>query len=386
MKTKVGYSNNINAFEAGRETALKALLNEQEVGLVFTSCVYNQKDVISGIESVCPNAKYIGCTSSAAICTQDGYLNNETGYAGMMTFGRNVEVGVSGSKKTKETPREIGRRIAQEAISQIKGDDIEPDYFFMTADPGSEEEYMKGIQDVIGKVPVFGGSAADNTVEGNWSIICNGKTYNQGCAVAVFYTDSIMKNIYTGAYNETSKVGVITKVRNERTLVEIDNKPATEVYSKWTDKSLEELKEGNILVESICSPLGVKDPIGNITAVRHPMFANDDLSINVGANLVENTAVILLSNTPKGILKANAKTVNKLNEQLIPTSYFLVHCGGRRLGLSLNKLEEKIYPEIKKATGDKEFLMVFTFGEYGHNEHSANTVGGLSLSYTGFGE
>ena len=39
---------------------------------------------------------------------------------------------------------------------------------------------------------------------------------------------------------------------------------------------------------------------------------------------------------------------------------------------------------MKEVTGDREFLMVFTFGEYGTAEHSANTVGGLSLSFTGF--
>ena len=67
-------------------------------------------------------------------------------------------------------------------------------------------------------------------------------------------------------------------------------------------------------------------------------------------------------------------------------SYFLVHCGGRRLGLALASIEDKIYPEVKKAIPDKEFLMVFTFGEYGEGDHSSNTVGGLSLSYTAFGE
>ena len=41
-----------------------------------------------------------------------------------------------------------------------------PDYFFMSASPAEEEEYIKGIQDIIGRVPCFGGSAADNTVEG----------------------------------------------------------------------------------------------------------------------------------------------------------------------------------------------------------------------------
>ena len=31
-----------------------------------------------------------------------------------------------------------------------------------------------------------------------------------------------------------------------------------------------------------------------------------------------------------------------------PNSYFLVHCGGRRLGLALSQIEDKIYPEVKK--------------------------------------
>ena len=117
------------------------------------------------------------------------------------------------------------------------------------------------------------------------------------------------------------------------------------------------------------------------------MFGNDDLSMNIGANLALNTAVIQLSNTPEGILKANEETINNLNKLMVSdvNSYFLVHCGGRRLGLALSQIEDRIYPEVKRVIPDKEFLMVFTFGEYGTGDHSSNTVGGLSLSYTAFG-
>ena len=87
-------------------------------------------------------------------------------------------------------------------------------------------------------------------------------------------------------------------------------------------------------------------------------------------------------------LKANEETINKVNSlmQTEANSYFLVHCGGRRLGLALAEIEDQIYPEVKKVIPNKEFLMVFTFGEYGTGDHSSNTVGGLSLSYTGFSE
>ena len=388
LKTKVGYSENSDAFASGAETAKMAnVIENPQVGLLFTSCVQDQNKIMEGAKSVLGDVPVIGCTSSAAICTQDGYLNKETGYSGMMLFGGDLEVVTAGSAQTSETPREVGRRVARDAISKVKGADVEPDFFFMSASPANEEEYLEGIQDVIGNVPVFGGSAADNTVEGKWSILNNGEAFADGLTIAIFYTKGEMKNLYTGAYHETNNVGVITKVRDERTLVEIDHEPALKKYAEWTGKSVESLMGNNLLTESICAPLGVKDPIGKVTAVRHPMFGNDDLSMNIGANLAENTAVIELSNTPEGILKANEETINNLNKLMVTeaNSYFLVHCGGRRLGLALSSIEDKIYPEVKTVIPDKEFLMVFTFGEYGTGDHSSNTVGGLSLSYTAFG-
>ena len=388
LKTKVGYSENVDAFASGAETAKMAnVIENPQVGLLFTSCVQDQNKIMEGAKSVLGDVPVIGCTSSAALFTQDGYLNKETGYSGMMLFGGDLEVVTAGSAQTSETPREVGRRVARDAISKVKGADVEPDFFFMSASPANEEEYLEGIQDVIGNVPVFGGSAADNTVEGKWSILNDGEAFADGVTIAIFYTKGEMKNLYTGAYHETNNVGVITKVRDERTLVEIDHEPALKKYAEWTGKSVESLMGNNLLTETICAPLGVKDPIGKVTAVRHPMFGNDDLSMNIGANLAENTAVIQLSNTPEGILKANEETINNLNKLMVSeaNSYFLVHCGGRRLGLALSQIEDKIYPEVKKVIPNKEFLMVFTFGEYGMGDHSSNTVGGLSLSYTAFG-
>ena len=115
------------------------------------------------------------------------------------------------------------------------------------------------------------------------------------------------------------------------------------------------------------------------------MAANEDNSMNIGARLVEKTACIRLHLEPEEMVEANPKTIKEVDELIGGAdSYFLVHCGGRRLGLQLVGKEEEIYPAVKAVTGDKEFLMVFTFGEYGTCEHSANTVGGLSLSFTGF--
>ena len=92
----------------------------------------------------------------------------------------------------------------------------------MVATPNNEEEYLQGIQDVIGRVPLFGGSAADDNLEGDWKIICNNKVITDGVAVAFFYTDTEIVTSFTGDYEETDNIGIITKVENDRSLLEIN--------------------------------------------------------------------------------------------------------------------------------------------------------------------
>lgn len=385
MKINVGYSTNANSFLSGEETA--KMVNSAKLGLFFTSCVMNQEELVKGVKSVLPNTNIVGCTSSSAIVVSNaGYLDSKTGYSGMLSFdGDDLVVGVAGSEKTNKSARDLGKQIAREAIKNAGVNKI-PSYFYMVASPKEEEDYLKGIEDVIGRVPMFGGSAADDTVEGNWSIICNDKVFSDGCAVAFFFANNECKTNYTGLYDVTSDMGIITKVKDKRTLMEIDGVPALEKYSEWTGKDINSLKGGNLLTETILSPLGVKDTLGDCLAVRHPMAGNDDLSMNIGNNLEEGTAIIRLSGTVDSLIESNHKAVDELNQMMKKEAegYFLVHCGGRRLGIALASREKEIYEDVRKAVGDKPFLMVFTFGEYGYRNHSANTCGGLSLSFTGF--
>ena len=385
LKSNVAWSTHKDSYTQGKETAEKAVVDlmQTKVAFLYTSVDCDVCKVLEGAKSQLGTAPIIGCTSSAGIIVPDGFISSENGFTGILALGDpDMEVGVAGSERGKD-PRETGRKVAMEAMAKVGRTDA-PAYFYMVASPAEEEFYIKGIEDVIGRVPVFGGSAADNTVEGKWSIYTNDKIFSDGVAVAFFYTDKEMKNVYTGEYHETTNSGVITKIKGNRTLVEIDGVPAIEKYASWTGKKMKDLEGNNLLVSTITEPLGVKDRLGDLVAIRHPMFGNKDGSMNIGANLAVNTAVIQMEATVDELISSTEKTMKELNKEMNNEigAYLLVHCGGRRLGIG-DRIDE-VTKLIKKQSKGVPFITIFTFGEYGVKDHGANTTGGLMLSFTAF--
>ncbi|MCI7702683.1 MAG: FIST C-terminal domain-containing protein [Tenericutes bacterium] len=393
LKSGVGYSINEDNLVMGMETAKSALkeISNAKIGFLYTSEKNNIKEIIQGIRKV-TNMPIIGSTSNEAIIVEDGIITSENGFAGMMAMeDKNLTIGVAAHEAGKDS-RAIGRRVAIEAVENAKTTRA-PAYFYMVASPKEEEEYLMGIQDVIGRVPMFGGSAADDKVEGNWKIICNDKIFTDGVAVAFFYTDNEIITSFNGNYRETNNIGIITEVKNNRTLVSIDGISALRKYASWINKSPSSLIGTKLLEASASKPLGVKDPLGNLTIIRHPMIGNDmgtktttDDTITLGNKVVPKTAIIQLEATTDELIDASVNTLRDLKRQLYttPAAYILIHSGNRKKVIG-DRLEE-VHKLLVKETKGVPFIMPFTFGEYGYDSHSANICGGLMLSFTVFGK
>ena len=393
LKAKVGYSINPDSFIQGLETAKKSTkdLNNIKLSFLYTSCKSDSKKIIKGIQEV-TDTQIIGCTSSSGIIVPDGYVTSENGFAGMLSISdQNLVVGL-GCHEAGKDPRIIGRKVAIEAVQNAKSTRA-PAYFYMVASPKEEELYLMGIQDVIGRVPMFGGSAADDEIDDNWSIICNNKVISDGVAVAFFYTDNEIVTKFTGEYQETNNMGLITEVQDNRTLVSIDGVSALKKYAHWINDNPLNLKGKDLLFTSVRKPLGIKDPLGNSTVIRHPMYGNDmgtrttsDDTITLGNNVVPKTAIIQLESTEEELVNGPLKVFKNLKSSLYtePAAYILIHDAARTMILedNINEIADKI---IKEANG-VPFIMPFTFGEYGYEEHSSNICGGLMLSFTAIGK
>ena len=387
MKALTGFSKNKNAYQAGLEAAKMAGKNK-DAKLVFAymSCDYKIKDVIKGIKEVysCP---VIGNTSFTGVIMPEGYIGGNEPFVGIMVLSDpSMVVGVGfADRKAYQSARDAGEAATKVArvMTKMPYND-EPDLMYMAASPTEEEFFLKGANRVVGRVPLFGGSAADNTISGNWSLYLDNKVTGEGVAVALIYMKNGFVNEFTGAYRETKDMGIITKVEGTRQLVSIDGVPAVKKYAQWRGRKPSEFMGAKLLSETITSPLGVKDRLGDLIAIRHPMNGNDDYSMNIGANLAEGTTVIRMEATVDELISSVGKTLKKLNARCKKpvVAYHLVHCGGRRAGID-NRINE-VYKEIKKNVNGVPFIMEFTFGEYGYVEDGNNTTGGLMLSFTAF--
>lgn len=393
LKSKVGYSINEDYYTMGLETAKESTKDFSNVKLnfLYTSEKCDIKKVIKGVREV-TSSPIIGCTSNQGIIVPDGYITSENGFAGMLSLNdQNLTVGVAIHEAGKDA-RAIGRKVAIAAVEDA-GTTRAPAYFYMVASPKEEEEYLMGIQDVIGRVPVFGGSAADDNVEGNWKIICNDKVIDDGVAVAFIYTDNEILTSFTGAYRETGNMGLVTGVKDNRTLVTIDGISALKKYAHWINSSPSSLIGKDLLMTSVTKPLGVKDPLGSLTVIRHPMFGDNmgtkstaDDTIRLGNKIVEGTAIIQLEATTDELVNSTGDTLRDLRKKMYsePAAYVLIHCGGRKLEIG-DRIDEVHKQLVREAKG-VPFITAFTFGEYGYEEHSSNICGGLMLSFTAIGK
>ena len=385
FKAFVGSSTLAEPAAAGKAAAAAVKNTDLKAAFVYMSCDYDVPAVLGAVAGELPGVPVFGNTSFTGVITPEGYIGGDTPFVGILAFADpDLTVGVAAAAKDGCSICK-GKAIAEEAMKAAGKTDA-PDYFYMAASPAEEEKYLEGIQKVIGRKPFFGGSAADNSIEGNWLLYADGKSFADGCVAAFFWGGPKMANKFTGAYRETDDFGVITKTAGERVLAEIDGIPACEKYRQWRGLDQEAVSGGNLLVTCIESPLGVKDRLGKLIAIRHPMGGNEDGSMNVGNVLAEKTVVIRMEATVDELVDSTGNTLKALIEKMPgkPVAFHLVHCGGRRAGIG-DRIGE-VAAQLKAAAGDVPFLCEFTFGEYGFERDGENTCGGLMLSFTGFYE
>jgi hypothetical protein len=258
---------------------------------------------------------------------------------------------------------------------------------------------VRGIAEVVGPdVPVMGGSAADNTIEGKWSQFANQTVLKNGVALAAVYSKLKFGLGYESGYNKTVKKGIVTKSEG-RTIYTIDNQPAAEVYNRWRDGALSDVLKtgGSILNRTAYFPLSKvlrskDDPelIKFLLSVHPAAFLLPEKAMSVFAEIRNGEEVMMIQGN-EDILMNRARSTpklalesGKLKSENVAFSIY-TYCAGTMLALKpANRIRLPL--EVNQELQNTPFIGNFGFGEQGYLFGMGNLHGNLVSSVIVFGQ
>ena len=326
-----------------------------------------------------------------------GALSNMGFSSGVCAFAISDPAGAYGTALSEASPdmnsaaREATAKalIAADRIGEI------PELVWVSSTPGAEEDVLEGIESILGPdVPIIGGSAADNSVSGDWFIFDQDQKVSSGVVVSVLFPSAPISFAYQNGYSPTDKTGTITKVEG-RKILEIDHKSAMSVYSEWTGNEVKNTSRDSngvaILSESTMWPLGRK--IGELSDIpfyllSHPAVAHTDGSIDVFSTIENGEQVTLMHGTRKGLVERAGRVAalarqNSDHPNSTPLGALMIYCGGCMLSVQdqLDEVVSGVNLELDRAP----FVGAFTFGEQGNLIRGGNRHGNLMISCIIFG-
>jgi len=332
-----------------------------------TSCL----GVMAGGRMVASGGRGMGCFT---VWDEDGAFGT-----GLMPLGQD--------------PRAAARAAVTRALEAANRPGEAPELVWLTAAPGAEELLIAGIEDVVGSnAPILGGSAADNDLSGAWSVFDDTQTIGSGVAVTVLFPSETVSNAYYSGYAPTPTTGIATKVSG-RAVQEIDGRPASTVYSEWTDGQISTDPSGGstmILSESTFHPLGrhVAD-FADVPfyLLAHPATANPDGSVELFADVQPGEQLTLMTGSADSLVRRAGRVADLAAKRGgIATEdiagALVIFCGGCMLAVR-DQMDE-VAAAVDQALGGAPSLGIFTFGEQGEVLGERNRHGNLMISCVTF--
>jgi hypothetical protein len=361
---------------------LKDLKNENKLKNVicYLTVDQNYNSIFSEFKKYqkCP---IFGCSSSLGVFTPNGFKR------GAFFLGFEESDNIEMYSVIKMSGELTCSNAIKMAADEIKRNFGIPDLLFMHATPGFEEDILINLKKEL-NAPIYGGSAADDDLSSKWFIFKENLKIRTGfLLIAIKYKN--ISGSFIGGYLKSQYSGIITK-SNKRILYEIDNKPAAEVYNKWTNGLFNNFinNEGNILKESSLHPLAIV--IGKVIGIDsflliHPhQIISKDKSITLFAEVKEGERIYLMNGNENVLIKKARDVAHKsiIGKSNIKGALFIYY--GGVTATIINNVNEVIN-EYKKGINSNNFIGVATFGEQGYfksiNESKHGTLMISSISF-----
>jgi hypothetical protein len=409
-----GWSTKENPHEAVKEAVEMALEGRQDkapdFAVMFASSGSDMEAILFKAKELFQNKTkiYGGSSDSRAVMTNKGYakatdrayeyakMEGKRSLAIMTVTSKDIVFGV-GSANFADYPtvQEGSKAAILNAIKSAGKSPRElPQAILVTPARGLEEEAIEGIEEVIGKkTPILGGTPGGPT----FAVFGENKVYEKGVSLAVIYTKFHVGYIFEGGFDvKDPNTGIVTKVDGQA-IVEIDGKPALDVYDEWLGGEITRLcKEMPRfdLVRALLTlhPLYRKYtssdgkvyslfshpwPKGK-TLVERAVSTSTKIKVGERIYLSHGTWETLMNRI--GNLPRVAKTNGKINPDTKPIFGIGYICAGV-MGTIPEEERNKMPLLINYSNNDAPFIATFTWGEQGQFSGIGNKHGNLLTSF-----
>jgi len=255
------------------------------------------------------------------------------------------------------------------ALALVKSLGRAPAAILLHATPGFEERILEGIDDAFegSPPPVYGGSAADDTIGGKWRVFGTTGVEAQGFVLAGFASPRPIHGSFVAGYSPSATRGKVTEAQG-RLVRTIDGQPAARVYNAWTDGSVEaQLGGGIVLAATTLRPLGrLIDRIGSVPRylLSHPHEIHADGSMSLFTEVSVGDELVLMVGSVDSLLdRTNHVADRARGAGRGVLGAILVYCGGCVGAIGAHTAD--VSATFSRRIGDAPFLGAATFGEQG---------------------
>lgn len=254
-------------------------LNHSELGgvLFFCSADYDLPVLAHEIDRHFGHVPVAGCTTSGEI-TPNGY---ERGSVTAIAFNKNsfaISIGLITKLDEFELLQaqtlidDLVARCREQAVARIKGHT-----FALTLLDGLsalEEQVLVTLNSVLGSIPSFGGSAADDEHLIYTHVYSDGQFYSDAAVLFLVNTACPFEVFSTHHMQALNEKLVVTKADADKRMVyELNAEPAAVAYSEATGVSIDDMDSTMFAL----NPIAVR--IGEEYFVRAVQKVNSDLSL-----------------------------------------------------------------------------------------------------------
>lgn len=387
----IGYSIEEDTAVAVRQAVAqaRAALGPHQPSVCFlTSTVDHQAGTaLESLRAELPGICVHGITTSLGVLGPRGIVAGAGGAVAVLLLGGTGEVKVAaGAAEIREDPRAAAREAAQ-ALRQAGGGAM-PQVVIINAAPGHEESLLQALAEELPGVPMYGGSAADHAIVGEWSVYSDRGVLGNAISLLGFFGPIAFGGAMRAPYQANGLCGEVTASQG-RVLREIDGRPASSVLNEWLGGALaEQVREGgNILAQTALRPIGVRCETGSEAhwLSIHPAHIDEkDGSVALFAQAERGATLCSLSATTDdligvlGTLYDEALARSGMRPQDVRAG-LLIYCAGCA-GAVGQKLHEGLQAQLGPRLGGAPVLGLCTFGEQGFVPGLGNLHQDLSVS------